>query len=482
MMAPMMYTDVTDAWRLTNRRHRLMIDAAGVIVELGLAVVATLLWIFMAEGAARNVVFLIATTSWIMSLLVNLNPFMRFDGYYILADLLRVDNLQSRAFALGRWKMREWLFAVGAPCPETFSRRMIWTLIAYAWGIWVYRLILFTGIALMVYAYFFKALGILLFAFEIGYFLAKPILGELKIWWTMRKTIGSNRRILVTSSCLAAVMAGFLIPWSGTIYVPALIEARDMSRVFPPRAARVVSIHATAGSTVAAGGLLLQLEAPDLVHELSVVRMRMAAARARLDRSTADEADREDSTVIDGDLKSLAQRIQGLLKEQQELEVRAPRAGHVVEFNAQLTPGRWIGPKEPIAMIIEGETVAAVGYIGEADLWRVRAGAAGRFIPDDPTTASARVTLDSIAVAGTATIDVPDLAQTNGGRIAVQPDSRQKLVPTVAQYQAVMRAGPEVKRPAMMQRGLVHLEGERESLFSKGWRQMLKVLVRESSS
>jgi putative peptide zinc metalloprotease protein len=482
MMAPMLYTDVTDAWRLTNRRQRLLIDGAGVIVELGLAVIATILWVFMAEGVARNIVFLIATSSWIMSVLVNLNPFMRFDGYYILSDLIRVDNLQPRAFAVGRWKLREWLFQIRARCPEVLAPSMLWTLIAYAWSIWVYRLILFAGIALVVYAYFFKLLGFALFAFEIGYFIARPILAELKIWWSMRKVIGGNRRVLVTGGCVLGLLAVLIVPWSGTIYVPAVIEGRDMVRVFPPRAARVISVHATAGQAVEAGTLLLQLEAPDLGHELNVVRMRLAAVRARLDRRGADETDREDNLVLESELASLAIKQIGLLKEQSELEVRARRPGEVVEFNTQLTPGRWIGPKEPIATIIEGHATSAVGYIGESDLWRVRAGATGRFIPDDATASSAPVTLTTIAVAGATVIEVPDLAQPHGGRIAVLPDSRQKLVPATAQYMAVMQAGADVQRPVMMGRGVVHLAGERESLFAKGWKQVLKVLVRESST
>jgi putative peptide zinc metalloprotease protein len=482
MMAPMLYTDVTDAWRLTDRRQRLLIDAAGVIVELGLAVVATIMWVFMAEGAARNIMFLIATTSWTMSVLVNLNPLMRFDGYYILADLIRVDNLQPRAFVLGKWKLREWLFQPRVPCPEALAPLMIWGLVGYAWSIWIYRLILFTGIALVVYAYFFKLLGIALFAFEIGYFIVKPILAEIKVWWTMRSSIRNNRRLLVTGTGMLALVAAIVVPWSGTVYVPAVIEARDMTRVFPPRAARVVSVHAVPGQTVEAGALLLQLEAPDLGHELSVVRMRLAAVRARVARRGADETDREDNLVLESELATLLIRQIGLLREQNELEVRAHRRGEVVEFNTQLTPGRWIGPKEPIATIIEGDATSALGYIGESDLWRVQAGATGRFIPEDASGSAAAVTLTTIAVAGASAIELPDLTQPHGGRIAVQPDSRQKLVPTVAQYMAVMQASADVARPRMMTRGLVHLEGQRESLFARGWRQVLKVLVRESST
>jgi putative peptide zinc metalloprotease protein len=482
MMVPMLYTDVTDAWRLSDRRQRLLIDAAGVIVELGLAVAATILWVFMAEGVGRNVVFLIATTSWMMSVLVNLNPLMRFDGYYILADLIRVDNLQPRAFSLGQWKLREWLFRPRVRCPDNLTSPMIWSLIAYAWAIWIYRLILFTGIALVVYAYFFKLLGIALFAFEIGYFIVRPILAEIKVWWTMRAEICNKRHALVTGAAALLLIAVFVVPWSSTIYVPAVIEARDMTRVFPPRAARVVSVHAVPGQRVEAGALLLQLEAPDLRHELDIVRMRLAAVRARMARRGADGADREDNLILESELATLAIRQIGLLKEQNELEVRAQRGGEVVEFNTQLVLGRWIGAKEPIATIIEGNATSALGYIGESDLWRVQAGAIGRFIPDDAAGITATVTLATIAVAGAAVIELPDLAQPHGGRIAVQPDSRQRLVPTVAQYMAVMQASADVARPVMMMRGLVHLQGQRESLFARGWRQMLKVLVRESST
>jgi putative peptide zinc metalloprotease protein len=482
MMAPMLYTDVTDAWRLPNRRQRLLIDAAGVIVELGLAIMATILWVFMAEGVGRNIVFLIATTSWMMSVLVNLNPLMRFDGYYILADLIRVDNLQPRAFALGQWKLREWLFRPGVRCPENVTSAMTWGLIAYAWMTWIYRLILFTGIALVVYAYFFKLLGVALFAFEIGYFIIRPILAEIKVWWTMRATIRNNRRVLVTGAGALALIAGFVVPWSSTVHVPAIIEARDMTRVFPPRSAKVVSVHVLPGQRVEAGALLLQLEAPDLVHELSIARMRLAAIRARMARRGADDADREDNLVLESELATLVIRQIGLLKELSELEVRAQRGGEVVEFNSQLVPGRWIGAKEPIATIIESSATSALGYIGESDLWRVRAGAVGRFIPDDAAGSAAVVTLETIALAGAQAIELPDLAQSHGGRIAVQPDSRQRLVPTAAQYMVVMQAHADVVRPVMIMRGLVHLQGQRESLFARGWRQVLKVLVRESST
>ena len=99
--------DTTDAWRLRNHRERLIINFAGILTELHLALIATFLWAILPDGGFKSVAFFIATTSWISSLAINVSPFMRFDGYYVFADWLKAENLQPRSFALARWQLRE---------------------------------------------------------------------------------------------------------------------------------------------------------------------------------------------------------------------------------------------------------------------------------------------------------------------------------------------------------------------------------------
>ena len=67
--------------------------------------------------------FLLATTTWVSTVLINASPFMRFDGYFLLSDFLQMPNLHARAFALARWDLRERLFALGEPAPEHFPPR-----------------------------------------------------------------------------------------------------------------------------------------------------------------------------------------------------------------------------------------------------------------------------------------------------------------------------------------------------------------------
>ena len=88
---------------------------------------------------------------------------MRFDGYYVLADFLRVENLQPRAFSLAKWKLRQIIFGLNHKQPEKMNTNKINFLIFYAWSTWIYRFFLFIGIAILVYHYTFKVLGIILF-------------------------------------------------------------------------------------------------------------------------------------------------------------------------------------------------------------------------------------------------------------------------------------------------------------------------------
>jgi putative peptide zinc metalloprotease protein len=482
MMAPLLYTDVTDAWRLSDRRQRLVIDAAGVAFELGLACLATLVWVFLPDGLTRQIAFLIATTSWIMSLTINLNPFMRFDGYYILADVLGVPNLQTRAFELGRWQLREFLFRPRLACPETMVRWKTNFLIVYAWAVWIYRLFLFIGIAALVYHYFFKALGVALFCFEIGYFVIKPIVGEMMQWWKLRQPIVRSGRIYGTLAVVLGALGLFVVPWSSVVQVPAVLEAANVARVFPPRPARVVSVHVKPGQVVAQGDVLVRLDAPEISNEQVITQARYESTTVRLNRQLVDRDDRNEALVLESTKTALVARLEGLARERAELEIRAPIAGAVGELNPMLHAGRWLGVQDMIALIRSETGARAVGYLAEADLWRVDKGARGRFVPEVALASAVDVVLTDIAISSAATLAIGDLAHPNGGPIDVQSDTRKGLIAMSAQYPVTLAVEGASVSPAATQRGRVHLTGRAESAAAALWRQVLRVLVRESGA
>ena len=138
---------------------------------------------------------------------------MRFDGYYVFADFIKIDNLQPRAFAIAKWKLRNWLFGLSLSPPEYMSQQRQNLITIYAWSTWIYRFFLFIGIALLVYFFAFKILGIFLFVVEIIWFIALPILKELREWWKLRSSFFLNIRIIRTILILGALSFILFYPW-----------------------------------------------------------------------------------------------------------------------------------------------------------------------------------------------------------------------------------------------------------------------------
>lgn len=235
VMFPLPYTDTSESWKLYRHRDRLGIAAAGVTAELMLAAWATLLWKLVPDGAVQQALFLIATTTWISSVVVNVSPFMRFDGYFVLMDYLRFPNLHARSGALAQWRMREFLFGLGAPCPEHLPDKFRRRLIAFASFVWLYRMVVFFGIALLVYHFFIKSIGILLFGIEIYYFILRPILREIKAWWDMRMTLKPNVNLFVTLGTCVAITVGLVIPFSRDAAIPAVYIPNATLTVYAPQ-------------------------------------------------------------------------------------------------------------------------------------------------------------------------------------------------------------------------------------------------------
>lgn len=365
VLVPMLYTDVTDAWRLGDRRARLAIDAAGILVEIALACLALFLWPFLPEGPAKTAAFMIATASLVLTLGLNLNPFMRFDGYYLLADYWRLDNLQPRAFALGKWKLREFLFAAHDPCPDALPPRQRRLVILYAWSVWIYRLVIFTGIALMVYHMFFKVLGLILFAIEIVFFIALPILREIRQWWTRRGDFLATRRAAVSAGAIVVLLALFCVPWSSRVDIPAVIETRDTVRLFPVRAARITAVPSKEGQDIGVGTPLIILEAPEIAAQMKMAKTKLDLIALRLSRRTVDTQDREQSLVLEDEMRSLRTQIDGLVREQSLPTMQSPLAGRLIELNPALHPGRWISKSEPVAIVGKPGVMVFRGYVDE---------------------------------------------------------------------------------------------------------------------
>ncbi len=482
VMFPLLYTDVSDAWRTKRRSDKLMIDAGGVLVELSLAAVATLLWVFLPDGPMRSAAFAVATTSWVLSLLVNLNPFMRFDGYYFLSDASGVSNLQPRAFAMGRWWLREVLFGLKAPAPETLSVGMRRFMILYAYGTWVYRLLLFIGIALIVYNLFFKALGILLFAIEIAFFIAVPIAKEIGVWFSLGPQVIRSPRAWLTGGVLAGLIILFVTPMPVTVRAPVVLGYAAEADIYPSAPGQLIETSLADGARVEQGEVIARFASPEIQSSIAGAQLRIDLLDLRLARSAADAEERAEALVFAQELESERARLAGLKAEAGLLQLLAPISGVVVDADTKLVVSTWLGRGDRLAVIVDPSLAEARGYLSEDDLARIAPSAEGLFVPDDPSLPSLKGVLSKVADFATDRLSLGYLAASNGGPISVaavddggppRPVGSWFAITASLSEQAPLIGAPQARR------GVFLIEGRSESWASRMFQQITRVLLRE---
>lgn len=479
VMLPMFYTDVSDAWRVRSRASRLLIGAGGMLAELILAVVALLAWSLLPEGPLRTAAFLLSSASWLTTLAVNLNPLMRFDGYFILSDWWQVDNLQGRAFALCRWRLREWLFGYGDAPPQRWSPRMQRRLLLWGFASWLWRFFLFLGIALAVYHFFFKLLGIFLMAVEVGWFIALPVIREAGHWWGQRRRARSWR---VARTGLAALLALVIlfVPFRQQIAIPAQLEAGRVSTLYAPVAAQLVTVHVRDGEEVQAGTLLMSLDAPDLNARQAIARQKIALLQLQLRRQAAQRDTVADALILQQQLAESLAEYRGLAAQRRQLVIRAPQAGVVRDIERNLNAGRWLSADQPLMRVVNGAQGRLRGYLREDNLPAVAPGAAGRFIADDPARAAIAVRLQGIDPTASSFIERESLVSDRGGPVAVRRDEQKRALPVQAWYGVDIVVTDETALPSQPFRGVVVINGKAESLFSRIWRRVAVLGIRES--
>ena len=479
VMFPVLYTDTTDAWRLTDKRKRLLIDSGGIIVELTIAAIAIFLWSFLPDGPARSAAFFAATTSWVLSLMVNLNPCMRFDGYYLLGDLFGIQNMQARGFELGRWKMRETFFKLGLPKPEPLSRKKTFGLLAYAYSTWVYRFFLFIGIAILVHHIFPKAIGIVLFVIEILFFIVAPFWRELKHWWTLRMTILSNNRGRLTLAVWLGLLAIFFVPWQTKVHAPALIRPVLQTEVFAVAPARIVNIHITLGQAVSAGDPLFDLSSESLVFQRQQSEHRIAMLTAQLNRQASNMEERRLSAVLDDDLKTEKLTLKSIDEEIAELSIVAPHDGVITALPQSLHQGRYITQTDKLMQIVDKTEFEVLALAPEGSSGRLSVGSEFTFINDDPQAPKIEGHLKQMAPTTEAYILEPILTSMAGGPLAVHEDDAGYLVSNSPVFK--VRGIPNTETtPQRTQRGIVKIKADPQSPAAALWKSIVRVLIRET--
>jgi putative peptide zinc metalloprotease protein len=476
VMWPVLYTDVNETWTLASRRQRLLIGAAGIMAELAVAAWATLLWAFLPDGALRQGVFVLAAVTWVSSLAINLSPFMRFDGYFLAMDALELPNLHPRAFAMAKWWLREVLFGLGEPAPEDMDVGRSRGMVAFAIAVWIYRLALFLGIAVLVYHFFIKAVGVLLFAVEIGWFVFLPIWNEVKEWAKRRGDILEGNRWKRPLIGLGLVLLVAVIPWRTRVEAPASVAAEINAPLFLPTPARLERALVERGQRVAAGTPLLDFASPDIAARRAIIAARLVGKSAELEAVRLDPFGRERLSALTEELSRLGSEKAALDAEAERLTITAPHAGVFLDPLPDLKTGAWLSPKQQLGLIRADGATIATAYVAEDDLERIGEGGEARFIPHGLDHAGLNGRVLSIDRNPVKILTDPALASLHGGDIPVRV-SGQILVPQGSFFRVSIRLdGPA---PDLKLIGHARISGQGQSLIGRTIRAALVVLVRE---
>lgn len=484
VMVPVLYTDTTEAWKVPGRAERLRIGAAGMLTELALAALATLAWSVLPDGPLRAGAFLLATTTWIGTLTINASPFMRFDGYFLLSDWLDMPNLHDRAFAFGRWWMRERLFGFGDPQPEPCAPKRRRFLIAFSFATWLYRLVVFFSIALVVYHAFFKALGLMLFFVEFGWFIVRPIAREIGACWRRRSDLHWRRETRRTAVIGALLFGFFVLPWHGGVSAPAVLGPLRAQGLYAPEAAYLTSDARIAqdGQRVKAGDVLAVLASPDLTHRLQAARADEALLRWQVEQQSFDERLLDQGVALRRRWDAARETVTGVTAQVGQLTLRAPFDG-VVQTSEALAPGTWLPRGEHLFDVVGPVGVKGEAFVGEEDAGRVEPGDHVSFVASLPEVGALHCGVTAVDRVNLATLDEPALASVYGGPLAVQqqPNTHQ-LVPLAAIYRVRIGDCPADQAWPREIVGTATIGGARQSLAWRALKWLASVFERESGA
>jgi putative peptide zinc metalloprotease protein len=498
VFTPCLYCNVSDSWMLADKRQRIAVAAAGIVVEVVLASVCTFLWWFSEPGLFNTLCLSMMFVCSVNTALFNGNPLLRYDGYFILADLVEVPNLgpQSRTL-LGR-ALARLVLGVELPRDRSLPSRKRPFVAAYGVASTVYRWCVVVGILWFCYRFLkpyrlevvARALILAALVSLVGVPVGGLALRLREPAWGRR--IRRGRAALAGGLLLAALLAASLIPLPFRVAAPAVLEPEDAQHVYvavPGTLAESVSV----GETVEEGEELARLVSLDVRREIAELSGRRNQQQLRLVHLKLRLAD--DPTVapqIPAAKEALADIEEQLRQRQRDadrLVLRAPASGTVLPPPRRpppsYAPGRlasWQG--SPLDETNEGvplETGTLFCLVGDprrleaslvldqADVKFVRKGQRVRLKLDELPGEILRGTITEIAISD---LKVAPRELATGKDLAVRVDEEGIPRPTETSYQARVALDEHNRRLLTGTGGRAKIVVDRQSLGRRLYRAL----------
>jgi putative peptide zinc metalloprotease protein len=349
--SPVAFVDVTSSWRFRSKWQRIAVAAAGMYVELFSAVVALFVWANTSDGITHRLALSTAVMASLATIAFNANPLMRFDGYFILADLVGIPNLYScsrqylshsiqRSFLGIRTALPNW-----SPATARFIK--LYGLATAIWRIVLYITIVLAAISLLGY------LGAILAAAWTFFQVLVPAGRSMRRFLKDYAAHPIKPARLALSGSFAAVaiaLVAWLLAMPGKIEEPAIVDYAQLSVIRAGSPGFVREVFVQSGQQVMPGEVIAVLENEELRAELNNLSLAIeqSVVKNRIHQQAGEQAKRQAEAA---ERESLEKRQAEVQKQLESLVIRAPVAGEVTGRRLSSLVGQYLEPGEEIAVV-----------------------------------------------------------------------------------------------------------------------------------
>jgi putative peptide zinc metalloprotease protein len=470
VLTPCLYCNVSDSWMLPNRWHRAAIGAAGMYVEVVLASICTFIWWFSEPGPLNYFCLNVMFVSSVSTIMFNANPLLRYDGYYILSDILEIPNLRQKASSILNRKLGKWCLGLEEPEDPFLPKRHQALFALYTVASFLYRWVVLFSILYFLNKVFepygLKVLGQAIALASIYGMFFMPARSVYKFFrvpgrWSKVKRWRLYASIVVVLAALSAIL---FIPFPMRVWAPFEVQPHGAASVYIEAPGRLVELSVRPGDEVKSGDPIARLENLDLELDVARLENERDSLKAQLEglENLRFANTEEASSQIDYIEQRLAGVEKQLAKQRSDLDrlrIVAPRAGTVIpppriaeraaadspelpawtgtplderNLGAALSPE---GQQNLFCQIGDSNKWDAILVIDQDDVDLVQGGEEVKLLLDESasdvfvSTIANRAT-DELAVAP------PRLASTNGGPLPAQAGPDGTLRPLNTSYQA----------------------------------------------
>ena len=419
---PMAYVDVSSSWSFVSRRHRLLVGVGGMYFESIAAAIAVFVWAFTPEGIVNSSAHFVVLMASITTLLFNANPLMRYDGYYILSDVLGIPNLRQRSMSYLKNQFKK--IALDLPVSQQKTSRLE-KLILFSYGIAAnfYQVFLVVTISFMLASQFF-ALGIALGASFVASSIFGPLLKFYSYMVSSEETKPVRFRALAVGGAMAAIALAIigLFPMSGGVIAKGQLGFEKTHFVRMPFGSIVGNISVQPNELVTPDQVVMQLENHDVVDQFHLTSANLKRAKAAFVASTGEPKLEHHQRYFD--LESEQERLANARSFIDQLVVTPDFSGIILSCPSRTDVGKYFPVGEEIMRIGSGDHV--VRCLLNSEQLRnaqpnVGQNVSLRFYAGAPRNYSG--TIERIETAGNQRIDMMGLTQISGGDIFVDPNS-----------------------------------------------------------